>query len=162
MPLSRISVGVGTDLVGTTDISDGAVTAAKLAAGAGAVPNVYRIDNTLRSSIQSTSGSFTDNISVHLTSKTYAIILRINYIHNGSNNHGYWNANFYQSGKDGNAKNIFYFTRSHFNWYFNDFWVEHILPWDIAGSPNLVAAIQSGLFTGDNRYSYGLAGVLEK
>ncbi len=34
MPLSRISVGVGTDLVGTTDISDSAVTAAKFAPNA--------------------------------------------------------------------------------------------------------------------------------
>jgi hypothetical protein len=143
-------------------IPDGAIPAAKLASGVLPVPNVYRIDNTLRSSIQTTSGSFTDNISAHLTPRTYAVILRVNYIHNGSNNHGYWSANFYQSGKDGDNKNIFKFTRAHFNWYFNDFWVEHVLPWDIAGSPNLVANVLSGLFTGDNRYSYGIAGVLER
>jgi hypothetical protein len=105
----------------TAKIPDGAITTAKLASGAGAVPNVYRVDNTLRSSIQSTSGSYTDNISVHLTSKTYAVILRVGYMHNGGANHGYWTVKFYQSGKNGDNKNVFYFDRAHFDWYFNVF-----------------------------------------
>jgi hypothetical protein len=143
-------------------IDDGAISAAKLASGVLPVPNVYRVDNTIRSSIQSTSGSFTDNMSAQLTARTYAVILRVQYLHNGAANHGYWTANFYQSGKDGDNKNIFKFDRSHFDWYYNVFWVEHILPWDISGSPNLVVNILGGLFTGDNRYAYGIAGVLER
>ncbi len=148
--------------VTTAKIPDGAITTAKLASGAGAVPNVYRVDNVLRSGIQSISGSYTDDISSYLTSKTYAVILRLEYQHNGGANHGYWTANFYQSGKNGLSKNILYFNRAHFDWYFNDFFVEHVIPWDITGSPNLIAAVQTGYFTGANTYRYGIAGVLEK
>jgi hypothetical protein len=145
-----------------TKIGSGAVTAAKLASDALSAPKVSRLDNTLRSSIQSTSGSYTDDLSTYVTAKTYAVILRVNYVHNGSSNHGYWTANFYQSGKNGDTKNIFYFDRAHFNWYYNNFWVEHILPWDSTGSSNLIVAVQTGYFTGDNRYSYGIAGILER
>jgi hypothetical protein len=153
---------LATDAVETAKVKDGAITAAKIASGVLYTPNVYRVDSVLRSGIQSTSGSYTDDISAYLTSKTYAVILRLEYQHNGSNNHGYWTANFYQSGKNSLSKNILYFNRSHFDWYFNDFFVEHVIPWDIAGSPNLIAAVQTGYFTGANTYRYGIAGVLER
>lgn len=157
-------------------LADGSIGAAELAEGldlssktitlpSASVPqlSLKRRYTTLRSNLTSIAGDarYTDDISSLITADTFAIIIALRYIHNGSTNHGYLTGYFCQQDQEGSENNRAYFSRSHYDWYYNNFEVEFVLPWNPSSSGNLITQIQSSYFTGDNRYGWEMKGVFE-
>ncbi len=76
------------------------------------------------------------NISGANTAGCYAIIVSLYYEHNGSNNHGYLNGFFHQTGKSYNTHGT-WFKQYHYDWYYNVVTFDYIVKWDPNGTQSL-------------------------
>ena len=128
--------------------------------------NVVRKDVTLVSNITtSTDGYVYGNYGIgsHTSSNTKAVILAVQFQYNaGGNKHGYMNGYLVQQGKtSGTARGNF--IREHFDWYYNRYDTELIIPWDASGTQSVQLYISSSHNTSSsNRYSIILRGVINQ
>lgn len=148
----------GVDITGDLAVS-GSITAPTLF-------NVVRKDNTLVSNITtSTDGYVYGNYSIssHTSSNTKAVIIAIQFQYNGSSNtHGYMNGYVIQQGKTANTEKG-QFIKEHFDWYYNRYDTELIIPWDASGTQSVQLYISSSHNTNsNNKYSVILRGVINQ
>ena len=101
----------------------------------------------------------THDLSTLVTSDTIAVILYVQYLHNGGANHGYWTADFYQEGE----ANYGAYSESHYNDYYNTSWSTIFVPWNPENaSTNLkVQTVNSYNTSSSNTYQIRFGGIME-
>lgn len=157
-PISNITAS---QLASTLDLSGKSVVLPSAS-----VPSlsIKRRSASLRTNLTgfSATARYSDNISSYVTNNTVAVIIALIHSHNGSASHGYATGYFCQDGQEGSENNRAYFSRSHYDWYYNVMEVEFLVPWVGTGSGNLITQFSYSFFTGDNRYGWQMKGILEQ
>ena len=93
-----------------------------------------------------------------MTANTKAVVIRFRYIHNGSTNHGYFNAKLYQSGYQSNSIS---YESYHYDWYYNTTNETFLVPWYNTSNWDLkIECTSSYNSSGSNTYSIYLEGVV--
>ena len=148
-----ITLGNGT-ITGLNEggLPDGTVGLNDLYPGTMKYQFLYNNKATLLSSIRdsgsTTSRSFNLPAYVPTYSDTKCVVLRLQYVHGGGTNHGYWNFSAYQSGNSNYARS----DNAHYDWYYNTDNYHLYVPWDPAGSGTLVIDNNSSYNTSSSNY----------
>lgn len=102
-----------------------------------------------------TIGSFT-------SSRTKAIRISVQYTHNGAVNHGYLSGWVFQTGKTYNVDGT-YIANSHYDWYYNIFQTDLLIPWDPNGTQSVSMYIVDALNTSaSNTYAIYYTGRIDQ
>ena len=113
--------------------------------------------NTLNSTTQ-TLGS----IGAYTTSKTKIVRVSFIYTHGGAANHGYLSGYVFQTGKN-YATDGTYIANSHYDWYYNIFQTELLIPWDPNGTQSVSMFITDAYNTSaSNTYSMYYSGRIDQ
>ena len=160
--------------IGSSQIADDAVTAAKIADGTLSYSNIsgqaitytkYNNPNLQSGiNIHQTTPTYTNDISNYITSDTIGVEIDVWFQYNASANlHGYLHGYFQQQNQTRGINGRAYFDRDHFNWYYNVYHVNYMVPWDPTGSNTLESVITSSYNTSSsNTYNFRMAGRIDK
>jgi hypothetical protein len=102
------------------------------------------------------------SISSYTTPKTKLVRVSIHYMHSGSTNHGYLTGWVFQTGKTYNIDGT-YIANSHYDWYYNIFQTEVLIPWDPNGTQSISMYVVDALNTSSsNVYSMYYTGRIDQ
>jgi hypothetical protein len=102
------------------------------------------------------------SISSYTTPKTKLVRVSIHYMHIGSTNHGYLTGWVFQTGKTYNIDGT-YIANSHYDWYYNIFQTEVLIPWDPNGTQSISMYVVDALNTSSsNVYSMYYTGRIDQ
>lgn len=102
------------------------------------------------------------SIGAYTTSKTKIVRVSFVYIHGGAVNHGYLSGWVFQTGKTYNIDGT-YIANSHYDWYYNVFQTELLIPWDPNGTQSLSMYITSALnSSASNTYDINYTGRIDQ
>lgn len=102
-------------------------------------------------------------IGSYTTSNTFALMIRIDYSHGGSSNHGYLGGYVIQAGETDAYPNRADWYMAHYNDYYNTDCSDFLMPWNPSGTQSIRFNVTSSHNThSSNRYSIKLVGTLER
>lgn len=165
--------------IGSSQIADDAVTAAKIADGtlthASITGNPFSVrqvaTNNLWSGIThganngNAYGYYYSDVSMagHVTSNTIALMIRVYYVHNGSANHGYLGGYVIQAGETDAYPNRADWYMAHYNDYYNTDTSDFLMPWNPAGTQSIRFNVTSSHNTStSNTYAIRIVGTIER
>lgn len=134
------------------------------------VPNPISLSSnlvTLLSGVTWSSGvngttQLLGSISPYTTSKTKVVRISFVYTHGGAVNHGYLTGWVFQTGKTYNVNGT-YIYNSHYDWYYNIFQTEVMIPWDPNGTQSISMYIVDALnSSASNTYAMLYSGRIDQ
>lgn len=150
--MSTLKVNTITDTTGTT------------------IPNPISLTSNLITLLYGVTWSTESNsttkllgsLSAYTTPKTKVVRINVTYTHNGSTNHGYLNGWVFQTGKTYNVSGTF-ISNAHYDWYFNRFQTELLIPWDPNGTQSVSMYVDDAYNTSaSNVYSFYYTGKIDQ
>lgn len=114
--------------------------------------------------IHQTTPTYTNDISSYINSDTIAVEIDLWFQYNaGANYHGYLSGYFQQQNQTRGIQGRAFFNRDHFDWYYNLYHVNYVVPWDSTGSNTLESVITGSYNTSSsNTYRFRFAGRIDK
>jgi hypothetical protein len=135
-------------------------------AGTG-IPNAISLTNEYTLLLGSITWSSAFNLTTQLlgsisaTPKTKIIRISFVYTHQGAVNHGYLTGYVYQTGK--NILEGTVITNSHYDWYYNRFQTEILIPWDPNGTQSVSMYVTDAYNSNaNNRYDIYYTGRIDQ
>lgn len=102
------------------------------------------------------------SIGAYTNSKTKIVRINFTYTHNGGVNHGYLNGWVFQTNKTYNVDGTF-IANSHYDWYYNIFQTELLIPWDPNGTQSVSMYIADAYNTSaSNTYNIYYTGRIDQ
>jgi hypothetical protein len=96
------------------------------------------------------------------TSKTKIVKISVVYTHGGGADHGYLNGWIFQTGKTYNVNGTYIYNQ-HYNWYYNQFQTEVLIPWDPNGTQSVSMYVDSAYNSnGANYYNFYYSGRIDQ
>lgn len=159
--------------IGSSQIADDAVTAAKIADGtltysslSGQPVLYYKFMNNLQTGItaHNATPTYTNDISSYISADTIGVEIDVWFQYNASANyHGYLHGYFQQQNQTRSSHGRTYFDRDHFDWYYNVYHADYMVPWDPTGSNTLETVITSSYNSNSsNTYRIRFVGRIDK
>ena len=100
--------------------------------------------------------------SISATPKTKIIRISFVYTHEGAVNHGYLAGWAFQTGKTYNTDGT-YITNLHYDWYYNRFQTELLIPWDPNGTQSVSMYVTTAYNSNaNNRYDIYYTGRIDQ
>ena len=114
------------------------------------------------SSSYSTTTQLLGSISGYTNSKTKIVRINVTYEHNSGAYHGYLSGWIFQTGKTYNVDGT-YISNSHYDWYYNVFQTELLIPWDPNGTQSISMFVTSAYNSStNNKYSIYYTGRIDQ
>ena len=159
--------------IGSSQIADDAVTAAKIADGTltyssltGQPVLYYKYMSNLQTgiNISNSTPTYINDISSFITANTIGVEIDVWFQYNASANyHGYLHGYFQQQNQTRGGRGQTYFDRDHYDWYYNVYHADYMVPWDPTGSNTLETVITSSYNSAAaNTYRIRFAGRIDK
>ena len=101
------------------------------------------------------------SLSGSTTSNTKIVRISFHYVHGGSTDHGYLSGYVFQTGKSYGTGT--YIANSHYDWYYNVFQTELLIPWDPNGTQSVSMYVTDAYNSnGSNYYNIYYSGRIDQ
>jgi len=134
------------------------------------IPNPISLNSTLVALLTGVTWSTAVNsttqtlgsIGAYTTSKTKIVRVSFQYTHGGAANHGYLSGWVFQTGKTYNIDGT-YILNQHYDWYYNSFQTELLIPWDPNGTQSIsMYVVDAFNSSASNTYSMYYSGRIDQ